>query len=152
MIKFPKLYAYFSEQDQFYLVEEWVEGQTLTQTLQKLGPLDEPAVQKLLIHLLPVLDYIHKQQIVHRDIKPDNIVVRQRDEKPVLIDFGAVKETMGTVINSQGQSSRSIVIGTPGFMASEQSAGRPIYASDLYSLGLTAIYLLTGKTPPRTEH
>ncbi len=147
----PKLYAYFAEEEQFYLVEEWVEGETLTQMLQKNGPLTESTVQKLLISLLPVLDYIHKKQIVHRDIKPDNIILRQRDEQPVLIDFGAVKETMGTVINSQGQSSRSIVIGTPGFMSSEQSAGRPIYASDLYSLGLTAIYLLTGKTPQELD-
>ena len=147
----PKLFAYFGEADQFYLVEEWVEGQTLTQMVQQSGPLNEPTVQQLLVNLLPVLDYIHKKQIVHRDIKPDNIILRQRDHQPVLIDFGAVKETMGTVINAQGNSSRSIVIGTPGFMSSEQSAGRPVYSSDLYSLGLTAIYLLTGKTPQALE-
>ena len=70
-----------------------------------------------------------------------------RDHTPVLIDFGAVREAMGTQVNAQGQSTQSIVIGTPGFMPSEQSIGRAVFASDLYSLGLTAIYTLTGKIP-----
>ncbi|MFN6001437.1 MAG: IMS domain-containing protein, partial [Dolichospermum sp.] len=81
------------------------------------------------------------------DIKPDNIILRFSDSKPVLIDFGAVKVTMNTEMSPSGNSSQSIVIGTPGFMPSEQASGRPIYSSDLYSLGLTAIYLLTGKIP-----
>ncbi|NCJ08094.1 protein kinase [Synechococcales cyanobacterium C] len=143
----PCLYAYFEEDGQFYLVEEWVEGDTLTQRVQKQGPLPEPQVLDILVKLLGAIAFIHQQQIVHRDLKPDNIILRQRDQQPVLIDFGAVKETMGTVINSQGQSSQSIVVGTPGFMPSEQMAGRPVYGSDLYSLGLTALYLLTGKLP-----
>ncbi|MCL1470553.1 serine/threonine protein kinase [Argonema antarcticum] len=73
------------------------------------------------------------------------------DGKPVLIDFGAVKETMTTVVNAQGNPTNSMVIGTPGFMPSEQSSGRPIYSTDLYSLGLTAIYLLTGKLPQELD-
>lgn len=98
-----------------------------------------------------VLEYVHSKRIVHRDIKPDNIILRCSDAKPVLIDFGALKETMGTVLTTESNSSKSIAIGTPGFMASEQSAGRPVYSSDLYSLGLTAIYLLTGKMPEQLE-
>ncbi|MFW9265015.1 IMS domain-containing protein, partial [Nostoc sp. CALU 546] len=78
---------------------------------------------------------------------PENILIRNYDGKTVLIDFGAVKETMGTVMTASGNFSTSIVIGTPGFMPSEQTAGRPVFSSDLYSLGLTAIYLLTGKIP-----
>ncbi|MCM1983112.1 serine/threonine protein kinase [Lyngbya confervoides] len=143
----PHLYAYFSQAEQFFLVEEWVEGETLTEKIRREGLLPEVTVRQILARTLPVLGYIHQQQMVHRDIKPDNIILRQRDGVPVLIDFGAVKETMGTVINSQGNSSRSIVVGTPGFMPSEQMAGRPLFSSDLYSLGLTAIYLLTGKIP-----
>jgi serine/threonine protein kinase, bacterial len=147
----PSLYANFAEEDVFYLVEEWVEGDTLIQKLAKEGLLSESAVHKILASLLQVLSYIHQQKMVHRDIKPDNIILRWRDGKPVLLDFGAVKETMKTTISSQGQSSRSIVVGTPGFMPVEQVAGRPVYSSDLYGLGMTAIYLLTGKMPQDLE-
>ncbi|MBW4494829.1 MAG: YARHG domain-containing protein [Oscillatoria princeps RMCB-10] len=143
----PRLYAYFSEGDRFYLVQEWVDGETLSQKLETSGVMSESSVRALLVSMLPVLEFVHSKRIVHRDIKPDNIIVRRRDGVPVLIDFGAVKETMGTVVNSQGNATSSIVIGTPGFMPSEQAAGRPLYSSDLYSLGLTAIYLLTGKVP-----
>ncbi|MEL7332871.1 MAG: serine/threonine protein kinase [Cyanobacteria bacterium J06560_2] len=143
----PRLHAYFTEGEQFYLVEEWVEGLTLTQKVHKDGPMSEATVQAIIAKLLPAIAYVHSQKIVHRDIKPDNILLRQPDGKPVLIDFGAVKETMKTIINSGEQSTHSIVVGTPGYMPSEQLSGRPIYASDIYSLGMTAIFLLTGKIP-----
>jgi len=143
----PKLFAYFQEDGEFYLVQEWIEGLTLTQRVQQLGVLSDSTVTPILKQLLTLLEYIHNKPLLHRDIKPDNIILRASDEKPVLIDFGAVRETMGTVVNSQGQSGSSIVIGTPGFMPSEQAVGRPVYSSDLYSLGLTMIYLLTGKIP-----
>ncbi|MBD2144047.1 YARHG domain-containing protein [Sphaerospermopsis sp. FACHB-1194] len=147
----PALYAYFSTGGEFYLVQEWIEGDTLTAKMQKQGLFTENAIEELLVNILPVLKYIHSQHIVHRDIKPDNIIIRHHDNKPVLIDFGAVRESMGTVLNSQGNPTSSIIIGTPGFMSSEQAAGRPVYSSDLYSLGLTAIYLLTGKPPQTLE-
>ncbi len=147
----PRLYAYFCEADLFYLVEEYVEGDTLTQKVQREGAQPEPIVTAMLVNLLPAIVHVHQQKIVHRDIKPDNIILRKSDQKPVLIDFGAVKETMATVLNAQGDSSRSIVVGTPGYMPSEQMIGRPVYASDLYGLGLTAIYLLTGKMPPELD-
>jgi serine/threonine-protein kinase len=143
----PRLYAYFSDNSQFYLVQEYIEGQTLTKKLKHQGLLSEDSVKDILTHLLPVLDYVHSKSIVHRDIKPDNILIRYTDNLPVLIDFGAVKETVRTAITASGNVTNSIVIGTPGFMPSEQSVGRPMFASDIYSLGLTAIYLLTGKTP-----
>lgn len=144
----PRLYAYFSdEQGQFYLVQEWIEGETLTQKVKNSGPLNENSVRQILMSLLSVLNYIHGRGMIHRDIKPDNIILRARDNLPVLIDFGAVKESMETEADSGGGAPPSIAIGTPGFMAIEQVAGRPVYASDLYSLGLTAIYLLTGKFP-----
>ncbi|EDX83976.1 Bacterial SH3 domain family [Synechococcus sp. PCC 7335] len=143
----PRLYAYFQEGGEFYLVEEWVEGVTLTQKVQREGPQSEKTVQAVVANLLGAIAYIHSQKMVHRDIKPDNIILRARDGKPVLIDFGAVKETMKTVINSGEQSTHSIVVGTPGYMPSEQMSGRPIYASDIYSLGMSAIYMLTGKIP-----
>jgi len=147
----PKLYAYFSENGQFYLVQEWIQGPTLTSKVEAEGPLSEAAVRDILVSLLLVLDYIHSEGIIHRDIKPDNIILRQLNGKPVLIDFGAVKETMAAVVNAQGKNNHSIVVGTPGFMSPEQASGRPIYASDLYSLGLTAIYMLTGKLSSELE-
>jgi serine/threonine protein kinase len=143
----PRLYAYFAENHRFYLVQEYVEGETLGDRFGREGCLSEAVVREMLVGILPVLAYVHGRRMIHRDIKPDNIMVRNRDQKPVLIDFGAVRETMGTVMNTQGKSTQSIVIGTPGFMPSEQAAGRPTFASDLYSLGLTAIYLLTGRMP-----
>jgi serine/threonine protein kinase, bacterial len=145
----PDLYAYFVEQDNFYLVQEYIEGQTLSEKLRQHGPFSQLEVRQLLIDLLPVLDYIHGKSIIHRDLKPDNIIL-QKDGKPVLIDFGAVKEAVNTVLYQPGHAG-SIVIGTPGYLPPEQAAGRPIFASDLYSLGMTAIHLLTGKSPRELE-
>ncbi|MGD1912983.1 MAG: YARHG domain-containing protein [Rivularia sp. (in: cyanobacteria)] len=147
----PTLYAYFCLSEKFYLVQEWVEGDTLTAKVQQQGLFNESGVKEILLNILPVLEFVHSKRIVHRDIKPDNIILRHSDGKPVLIDFGAVRETMATVVNSQGSLTRSIVIGTPGYMPSEQAAGRAVYSSDLYSLGLTIIYLLTGKSPQELE-
>jgi serine/threonine-protein kinase len=143
----PRLYAYFNEGDHFFLVEEWIEGETLRQKLLEVGRFSEVKVRELLLQLLPTIETVHQHQIIHRDIKPDNVILRKRDGNPVLIDFGAVKESMATIVNTKGQTARSIVVGTTGYMAPEQSAGHPLFASDLYSLGLTAIYLLTGRSP-----
>ncbi|AFY71261.1 serine/threonine protein kinase [Thalassoporum mexicanum PCC 7367] len=143
----PELFAYFKENNQYYLVQEWVDGKTLSEKMMTEGLFSEATAAKMLQEILPVLNFMHGQGIVHRDIKPENIIIRRIDDKPVLIDFGAVRETMGTMVNSQGQTTSSIVIGTPGFMSSEQAAGRPVFSSDLYSLGLTLVYLTTGKMP-----
>ena len=142
----PKLYAYFAENENFYLVQEWIEGFTLSQKFQHKGRESETFVTNLLVSLLPVLDYIHRNGIIHRDIKPSNIIWRQTDSKPVLIDFGIAKEIMNSIVSEQNQFS-SIVVGTLGFIAPEQAMGKPVYSSDIYSLGMTAIYLLTGKHP-----
>jgi serine/threonine protein kinase, bacterial len=142
----PKLYANFAENGLFYLVQEWIDGLTLTETIERNGKWNENAVRQLMTSILQTLIYVHDRGIIHRDIKPDNIILRSGE--PVLIDFGAVKETLNvSTIRSSSQQAHSIVIGTPGFMASEQAAGRPFFASDLYSLSLTAIFALTGKYP-----
>ncbi|MDB9315829.1 serine/threonine-protein kinase, partial [Spirulina sp. CS-785/01] len=143
----PTLYAYFEADGQFYLVQEYIEGDTLTQQVQQQGTFSEDRVRDILSQLLAVLEYVHSRNIIHRDIKPDNILLRHSDSKPILIDFGAVRETMTTVATPSGNTVNSIVVGTPGFMPSEQNIGRPVFSSDLYALGLTAIYLLTGKFP-----
>jgi serine/threonine-protein kinase len=149
--RIPKLYAYFEENSDFYLVQELIEGETLAITQQKKEFFTESYVRNFLVNFLLILDYIHNKKIIHRDIKPDNIIIRQYDNEPVLIDFGAVKECMGTQLTSSGSKTSSIVIGTPGFMPSEQAAGRPVYGSDLYATGLTAVCLLTGKPPQDIE-
>ncbi|WP_138498076.1 serine/threonine-protein kinase [Nostoc sp. PA-18-2419] len=143
----PTLYAYFQADGQFYLVQEWISGQTLNQQVKQNGCLSESEVVPILINLLKLLDFVHSKGIIHRDIKPDNIILRSSDGNPILIDFGAVRETMATVMYPEGTVSNSMIIGTPGFMPSEQAAGRPVFASDLYSLALTAIFLLMGKLP-----
>lgn len=142
----PKLYANFTESGLFYLVQEWIDGLTLSETIESNGKWNEDAVRKLMVSILRTLIYVHDRGIIHRDIKPDNIILRAGE--PVLIDFGAVKETLNIItVPNSGQQVHSIVIGTPGFMASEQAAGRPFFASDLYSLALTAIFALTGQYP-----
>jgi serine/threonine protein kinase len=143
----PRLYAYFIEAGEFYLVQEWIQGQTLSDRVQQVGLFSEREVKEILLDILPVLQYIHSQGIIHRDLKPDNIIWRSRDSKPVLVDFGTIKEIMGTTVTASGRATSSIVVGTPGFIPNEQAAGKPLFASDLYALGLTAIYLLTGKMP-----
>ncbi len=139
----PTLYAYFVENEQYYLVQEYIEGPSLAD----LGKIDTLECRRILCSLLRVLEYIHSRKIIHRDIKPENIIIREEDKLPILIDFGAVKEAMGTVVLSSGSMISSVVVGTKGFMPPEQSAGRTVYASDLYALALTMIYSLTGKYP-----
>ena len=147
----PRLQGSFEEEGQFYLVQEWIEGQTLSEKLQTEGVLTEAAVRQILRDLLPVLEYIHNNKIVHRDIKPENIILRDRDNKPVLIDFGSVKQTLTTVVAQTSGIPCSVAIGSGGFMAPEQVARRIVYSSDLYSLGMTAIFLLTGHLPENLE-
>lgn len=143
--RIPKLYAYFVEEQEFYLVQELVEGPTLRQMVRQGGPLGEETVGALLVDLLSVLAYVHEHKVIHRDVKPDNVIVRRRDGKPVLIDFGIVKEVLRE--GGDGLPSCSVIVGTPGYISSEQAAGRTAFASDLYSLGATGLFLLTGKNP-----
>ncbi|AFY83266.1 serine/threonine-protein kinase [Oscillatoria acuminata] len=147
----PRLYAYFEDGGEFYLVQEYIEGETLEAKVQREGKLSESLVRKILTSLLPLLEHIHREKIVHSDIKPGNIIILPQDGSnpedginPVLIGFGAVKKAMMTLLNTQGNA---VIIGTPEFMDPGQETGKPVDSSDLYSLGLTAIYLLTGKRP-----
>jgi serine/threonine protein kinase len=139
----PKLYSYFSDNDEFYLVQEYIEGQSLSE----VAPIGGEQAKTILSSLLNTLKFIHSKGIIHRDIKPENIILRDKDKLPVLIDFGAVKETMGAVQLGSGSMVSSVVIGTRGFMAPEQSAGRSVFSTDLYALGLTMIFAMTKKLP-----
>ncbi|MGQ9866911.1 MAG: protein kinase domain-containing protein, partial [Pseudanabaenaceae cyanobacterium] len=144
--RIPRLYAYFAEGSEFYLVQEWIDGQTLADFVGERGPQSEAFGRSLLVDLLNTLEIVHGQGIVHRDLKPENVMLRHRDGAAVPIDFGAVKEGLRATMAAQTVPS-SIIIGTPGFMPPEQAAGKPIFASDLYSLALTILYVLTGRWP-----
>ncbi|AFY37066.1 serine/threonine protein kinase [[Leptolyngbya] sp. PCC 7376] len=150
--RIPQLFAYFEEAEEFYLVQEYVQGQTLEDVVRQAGVQPEDAVKQILLDILEIIEFIQIKKIIHRDIKPENVILRAADRKPILIDFGAVREIMGTQLLTSSGSTSSIVIGTPGFMPAEQASGRPVFSSDLYALALTMIYLLTGHYPQNFPH
>jgi serine/threonine-protein kinase len=137
----PQLFAYLESGGEFYLVQEYIAGHPLTQELVPDKPLQEEEVTGMLLELLEILDFVHGNNVIHRDISPKNIMRRDRDKKLFLIDFGAVKK-----VSSQGPTS-TIMIGTPGYMPVEQIAGNPDLKSDVYAVGMIAIEALTGKHP-----
>ena len=175
----PQLLAYFEEDKQFFLVQEFIEGRSLYDELKaplpevsdldnkpqdrllaELENIDAPfrdkqlaevEVLKILKDVLEVLEFVHSEAVIHRDIKPDNLIRRKKDQKIVLIDFGAVRamQDINTQLtaNEKGESRFTVTIGTPGYMPSEQCAGRPAYSSDIYALGMVAIKALTGYAP-----
>jgi eukaryotic-like serine/threonine-protein kinase len=147
--RIPTLYAYFEEEDEFYLVQEFIEGQTLTAELKLAGgKLPEVQVIKILEEIFEGLQEVHLKDKIHRDLKPDNIMRRAKDGKLVLIDFGAVKEIrqISNVVDNM-VASATVPIGTKGYMPMEQAMGFPRLASDVYAVGAIGIQCLTGKHP-----
>jgi serine/threonine protein kinase len=143
----PRLLDYFEEEDEFYLVQEYIRGWTLAKEVKREGVLGEAEVKRFLLEILPVLTYIHHNGVIHRDIKPPNILRSQDDGRLVLIDFGAVKEQFVSPDLATQRGSTTHFVGTLGFAPAEQLALRPTYASDIFALGVTCLYLLTGKPP-----
>ncbi len=123
----PRLLDYFEDAHQFYLVQSLIKGKNLQQEVKQNGTFTENQAKCFLAGILPVLQYIHSIKIIHRDIKPANIIRREQDNRLILIDFGSV--------------------GTIGFAPPEQLSMRPVYASDIFALAATCLYLLTGKCP-----
>jgi len=150
----PTLLGHFEQNQRLYLIQELIPGPTLTQELQQKGAYNETQIWELLQDLLPVLQYIHTHQVIHRDIKPSNIIRRtsppaapsltkgQKGGDLVLIDFGVAKLLTETALLHTGT-----IVGSPEYMAPEQIKGKVFPASDLYSLGVTCIHLLT-QVPP----
>lgn len=160
--RIPQLFAYFEENKEFYLVQEFIEGHDLSEEITPVsagnpGGMKEDQVICILQELLEILNFVHQQNVIHRDVNPRNILRRNRDSKLVLIDFGAVKEITTQITNPQPKNSLSVSIGTPGYMPSEQAHGNPKLSSDIYAAGAIAIQCLTGITPhqmtkdPNTE-
>jgi serine/threonine-protein kinase len=143
----PRLLAHFEQDNEFYLVQDYIEGQPLDQELTDGKQLDEASVVTLLQDILQVLAFVHQQYVIHRDIKPANLIRRRRDSKIILIDFGAVKEVSVQAAYSYGQTSISVAVGSPGYMPSEQVSGKPYFSSDIYAVGMVCLQALTGINP-----
>ncbi|MBD2114652.1 MULTISPECIES: protein kinase domain-containing protein [Cyanophyceae] len=132
-----------SAQGQF-LVQEYLPGPNLDQLIQQSSnPSGEALVQRVLYELLPVLAYIHDHSVIHRDIKPANIVAPPAPQPFALVDFGAAK----AIADSEQLQRTATVIGSAGYAAPEQALGKAVYASDIFSLGVTCLHLLTGLHP-----
>jgi serine/threonine protein kinase len=144
----PRLLAHFEDGQEFYLAQEFIEGDPLAQELMDGRPWSEGRVIVLLKDILQVLVFVHEQQVIHRDLKPSNLIRRKHDRKIVLIDFGAVKQ-VGTqnVDPDSGLTNITISIGTQGYMPNEQLAGKPRFSSDIYAVGVLGIQALTGIHP-----
>ncbi|MDF5732352.1 MAG: serine/threonine-protein kinase [Rhizonema sp. PD38] len=148
----PMLLDYFGVKGNFYLVQEYVRGSTLSQQVKQTGVKSEVAVKQFLQELLSVLQYVHKNHVIHRDIKPQNLLRCEDDGRLVLIDFGAVKEKVLHASDSMETTASTNFIGTLGFAPPEQFSLRPVFASDIYAVGVTCLYLLTGKIPMEFDY
>ncbi|MEC4819059.1 MAG: serine/threonine-protein kinase, partial [Scytonema sp. PMC 1069.18] len=149
--RIPQLLAYFEENEEFYLVQEFIEGHNFSQEIIPGQALSQDQVIVLLEEILEILDFVHQEKVIHRDINPSNIIRRQIDGKLVLIDFGAVKQITTQVIIPSGITKFTVAIGTPGYIPSEQAQGNPKFSSDIYALGIVAIQALTGLAPEELE-
>ncbi|MEH2350164.1 MAG: serine/threonine-protein kinase [Nostoc sp.] len=141
----PRLFAHFNEDGDFYLVQEFIDGHALTQEIVAGQRLSENTVLNLLKDILEVLAFVHQHDIIHRDIKPQNLMRRYSDGKIVLIDFGSIKK-----IGALG-AGLTISVGTPGYMPSEQAKGKPKLCSDIYAVGMIGIQALTGLIPEQLQ-
>jgi serine/threonine protein kinase len=145
----PEFIAYMEDNGRQYLVQEWIEGKLLSEALTNNRPFDERKIRLLLKELLPVLQFIHSHHVIHRDIKPENIIYRRRrhdiqyHSRWCLVDFGAAK----FAASARAGGRTGTVIGSAAYTAPEQLRGKAVFASDIYSLGVTCIHLLTQTSP-----
>ena len=141
----PQIYTYSNEFQVYYIVRELIEGRILKEKVQS-QKLSTREVRKILLELLSVLDYLHQQKVIHQNIKPKNIILRDGDGLPMLINFGSIKQIVATY-GFYGDKQIFSANNFSGYAPPEQIIGKSIPATDLYSLGLTAVYLLTAKDP-----
>jgi serine/threonine protein kinase len=142
----PTLLAYFEQDGFFYLVQQFIEGQSLFQEMRQQGAFTERQIRDVLADVLPVLRFIHKHQVIHRDITPNNIL-RRPDGRLILIDFGVAKQ-LNQVSPTDPTADIGTRVGTEGYAPIEQfRGGKAFPASDLYSLGATCLHLMTQTRP-----
>jgi CHASE2 domain-containing sensor protein/predicted Ser/Thr protein kinase len=142
----PRLIDFFEENQEFYIVEDFVDGHPLSDEFSRDNRLDEGQVIEFLRDVLSILDFVHSNRVIHRDIKPGNLI-RRPTGQIVLIDFGAVKELGTQLLGGSGNTQFTVGICTQGYTPGEQLAGSPRFCSDIYALGMTAIQALTGLQP-----
>jgi serine/threonine protein kinase len=138
----PALLGALEQAEQQYLVQTFIDGPNLAQALADEGAWSEAQILQLLDELLPILEFTHAHQVIHRDSKPANIIRQTADQTLFLVDLGAAKYATGTALAQTGT-----VIGSAEYTAPEQARGKAVFVSDIYSLGVTCIHLLTEMSP-----
>ncbi|MDJ0509733.1 MAG: bifunctional serine/threonine-protein kinase/ABC transporter substrate-binding protein [Crocosphaera sp.] len=143
----PCLYNYFILENNFFLVQEFIDGHNFNQEIKPGNHWTDNQLITFLIEVLEILSFVHQQGIIHQDIKPSNLMRRKSDQKIFLIDFGATQE-----ISILGEDDRGLIkpmfpVGTLNYMSPEQKHGSPRPGSDIYSLGIVAIQAITGLKP-----
>ena len=138
-----KVHRFFEEHGTAYIVMEYAEGETLTAFLERKGTLKEAELKPILYPILDGLEVVHGADFLHRDIKPGNIIIRDEDNSPVLLDFGSARQA----ISARSRSVTSII--TPGYAPIEQYSSRGDQGSwtDIYALGGVCYRALTGEVP-----
>ncbi|MDJ0637123.1 MAG: serine/threonine-protein kinase [Xenococcaceae cyanobacterium MO_188.B29] len=134
----PSLFAYFEENSEFYIVQEYIAGHTLEEELKPNQPLSEQQVIDIVRELLEILSFVHKYNVIHRDIKPTNIIRRKQNNQLVLIDFGSVKKV------TKAKQKKGTIVGSYSYISEEQFNGKPNFCSDLYAVGIIGIQAITG--------
>jgi eukaryotic-like serine/threonine-protein kinase len=138
----PRLLAYTEENGEFFLIQDYIDGYDLAKKINGKNKFTEADIIILLQKILIIINFIHQNQVIHRDLNPKNLMRRNDNQKIVVIDFGAVKEISNLVSGQQ-----ATIIGTDGYRPHEQEKGKPVFCSDIYAVGMTAIYALTGVQP-----
>jgi eukaryotic-like serine/threonine-protein kinase len=142
----PSLLDDFVENDEFYIVQEWIDGEPLSKVFAPGHCLNQKETIQLLMEILEPLDFCHQEGAIHRDLKPANLMRRHGDGKLVIIDFGAVRE-IGQLMTANEPQQPGSIIGTPGYASPEQASGSPVLASDVYAVGAIGMQALTGLRP-----
>jgi serine/threonine protein kinase/cytochrome c-type biogenesis protein CcmH/NrfG len=151
--RIPQLFAHFEEQTEFYLVQEFVDGKVISQEIKEEGAFSASQVVEFMQDVFETLAFVHRQQVIHRDIKPSNLIRRNSDGRIVVIDFGAVKQIGNHLpTNEEDEATFTMAVGSSGYMPNEQLAGRPRYSSDVYSVGMVGIQMLTGLSPAQLRY